>query len=78
MPKGTSKNANGQLQATILKKCDRTGHRPETSKACAARDAGEAGDLSAHVRAVPGGEVPAQVDGSLHGQRRAAGTVVRR
>jgi hypothetical protein len=35
MPKGASKNANGQLQATILKKCDRSNHRPETNKGCA-------------------------------------------
>ncbi len=26
---------NGRLQATILKKCDRTYHRPETNKQCA-------------------------------------------
>lgn len=49
MPKGTPKNANGQLQATILKKCDRTGHRPETSKACAGRDAGQAKGTCQHT-----------------------------
>jgi hypothetical protein len=27
---------NGKLQATILKKCDRTYHRPETNRQCAA------------------------------------------
>jgi Phage integrase family len=27
---------NGKLQATVLKKCDRTYHRPETNKQCAA------------------------------------------
>jgi hypothetical protein len=35
MPKDTPKNANGQLQATILKKCDRSNHRPESNKGCA-------------------------------------------
>ena len=50
MPKGTPKNANGQLQATILKKCDRrTGHHPETTKAGAARDAGEAKGTCQHT-----------------------------
>jgi hypothetical protein len=27
---------NGKLQATVLKKCDRSYHRPQTNKACAA------------------------------------------
>ena len=36
MPNTTPTAASGIIQATILKKCDRTGHRPETSKACAA------------------------------------------
>jgi integrase len=34
--KKASAEANGILQATILKNCDRTGHRPETNKKCAA------------------------------------------
>jgi integrase len=49
MPNGTPKNVNGQLQATILKKCDRTGHHPETSRVCAARDAGEAKGACQHT-----------------------------
>jgi hypothetical protein len=28
--------ANGIIQATILKKCDRAGHKPATNKQCAA------------------------------------------
>jgi hypothetical protein len=32
-PAGTGNN--GKLQATVLKKCDRTYHRPETNKQCA-------------------------------------------
>jgi integrase len=34
--KKSATDANGIIQATILKKCDRAGHRPETNKACAA------------------------------------------
>jgi integrase len=36
MSKKASAEANGIIQATILKKCDRAGHRPQTNKACAA------------------------------------------
>lgn len=35
MAKATQNEANGQLQATIFKKCSREFHRPETSKGCA-------------------------------------------
>lgn len=30
------KGQNTLVQATIVKKCDRTNHKPETNKACAA------------------------------------------
>jgi integrase len=35
VPKKVPAGANGIIQATILKKCDRADHRPATSKACA-------------------------------------------
>ena len=35
MPRKSSTVANGLIQAVILKKCDRTGHRPESNKQCA-------------------------------------------
>ena len=35
MPKKASTEANGIIQATILKKCDRSNHKPQTNKACA-------------------------------------------
>ena len=34
MGKGTQNDANGKLQAVIIKKCSREFHRPETSKTC--------------------------------------------
>ena len=37
MAKKVPAEANGIIQATILKKCDRAGHRPETRKASADR-----------------------------------------
>jgi hypothetical protein len=36
MPNTTPTAASGIIQATIVKKCDRASHRPETGKACAA------------------------------------------
>jgi integrase len=36
VPKKSPADANGIIQATIVKKCDRTFHRPESNKACAA------------------------------------------
>jgi hypothetical protein len=35
VPKKVSAEANGIIQATIFKKCDRAGHRPQSRKACA-------------------------------------------
>ncbi|HEX4831150.1 MAG TPA: hypothetical protein VH478_08675, partial [Trebonia sp.] len=34
-------DAKGRLQGTILKKCDRSNHHPDDSKACGARERGE-------------------------------------
>ena len=58
---------NGKLQATVLKKCDRTYHRPATNKLCAAG--------TCQHTCLPSGieTVPARVDRPLHRQRRAAG-----
>lgn len=36
MPKKVPAEANGIIQATIFKKCDRAGHKPASNKACAA------------------------------------------
>ncbi len=36
MSQRAAKGTSGNLQATILKKCDRSYHRPETNKGCAA------------------------------------------
>ena len=36
MSQRAARGTNGRLQATILKKCDRAYHRPETNKGCAA------------------------------------------
>jgi hypothetical protein len=35
MAKATPTAVNSLIQATILKKCDRTGHNPESNKGCA-------------------------------------------
>jgi hypothetical protein len=35
MREGSSRGANGRLQATIFKKCSREQHRPESNKGCA-------------------------------------------
>ena len=35
MAKATPTAANSLIQATILKKCDRTGHNPGSNKQCA-------------------------------------------
>jgi hypothetical protein len=39
----------GRLEGTIFKKCDRSNHHPERSKACAARDAGAANGRCQHT-----------------------------
>jgi hypothetical protein len=36
MPRRAAAGNNGKLQATVLKKCDRSYHRPATNKQCAA------------------------------------------
>jgi Phage integrase family len=41
--------ANQRIQGTILKKCDRSNHNPQRSKACAARDAGAATGRCQHT-----------------------------
>jgi hypothetical protein len=41
VPRKSISEANASVQAVIVKKCDRTSHRPESSKACATRDRGE-------------------------------------
>jgi hypothetical protein len=47
--KTTSSEAKSRIQATILKKCDRSSHHPETSKRCAARDRGESRGACQHT-----------------------------
>jgi hypothetical protein len=60
VPRKPSSEANASVQAAIVKKCDRTFHRPESSKACAARDRGERTGACQHTCG------PAQVEYCPH------------
>jgi hypothetical protein len=59
MPRRAGTGNNGKLQATILKKCDRTYHRPETNKEAARRIPGQADQDAGREPLPDGGCAPA-------------------